>query len=131
MKCQHWPTRDTRCQADAKYLLFGPDGKPVPGGQYCEAHTTAPIQEYRDKLGQEWYAESIDEHGVPVPLTPIITANYLRHFRTQDVPESVQHSDFGCNNCLQAGVECKRGAKYSPRQSITGEPSCGAYVYYD
>lgn len=77
MKCQHWPTRDTRCQAEAFYLLFSPDGQPVPGGQYCKEHTEGPIREYQDKLGQDWFAESIDENGVPIPLTPIISARYL------------------------------------------------------
>ena len=129
MKCQHWPTRDMRCQAEAKYLLYAPDGQPVPGGQSCKAHTDGPIREYRDKLGQEWYAVAVDEYGKPIPLTPI--------YRARVVPESVQHSDFGCANCLWAGVECKGGELYTPAEHEhdtsrrPAVPSCGAYVYCD
>ena len=84
MKCQYWPMRGSRCQSEAVFLLYGPNSGPVPGGQYCRAHTEGSIQEYRDKLGQEWYAVEVDEYGVPVPLTPLLTANYLRHFRTKE-----------------------------------------------
>ena len=47
------------------------------------------------------------------------------------VPQSVRESDFGCHNCLWAGVECKNGSKYVPSMPIYDEPSCDAYVYCD
>ena len=48
------------------------------------------------------------------------------------VPECVRTSDFGCPNCLWAGVECKRGELYRPAITrTTGEPSCMSYAYCD
>jgi len=53
---------------------------------------------------------------------------------SKPVPEAVEHSEFGCRNCLYYGCECKRGSRYSPATTVGVYPehlSCGAYAYYD
>ena len=46
----------------------------------------------------------------------------------KEVPVSVKTSDYGCNNCLWAGIECKAGSMYK-----AGTPSrpCAGYTYCD
>lgn len=46
--------------------------------------------------------------------------------------EMVKHSDYGCMNCLQDCISCKNAEKFSPAVTrLDGEPTCGAYVFYD
>jgi len=45
-------------------------------------------------------------------------------------PKEVRSSQYGCRNCLWAGVECKQGSMYIPYVS-DGRPSCKNYTYYD
>ena len=82
MRCTYYEKR-ARCEKDAEFLLFSPDGRAIPGGRYCQKHTDETILEYQEKLGQEWFAESIDDLGDLIPLTPIISARYIKHFRTR------------------------------------------------
>jgi len=81
MICSNYDKTGQRCTNKAEFLLFSPDGKRVPGGRYCRKHTEEPILEYQEKLGQEWFAEKIDDLGNIVPLTPIVSARFIQHFR--------------------------------------------------
>lgn len=55
-----------RCEAEAVVRLYAWDGKPVPGGLYCQAHADECIAEYREKLGKEWTLRAVDEFGKEV-----------------------------------------------------------------
>lgn len=81
MICSNYDKNGQRCRERAEFLLFSPDGERVPGGGYCRKHTEEPIFEYQEKLGQKWFAESIDDLGDVIPLTPIVSARYIKHFR--------------------------------------------------
>lgn len=48
------------CQERARWWLYAPDGEPVPGGHYCDAHGTSIHDEYLTKLGEDW------------PLVPVV-----------------------------------------------------------
>lgn len=63
MTCSHWPRNGRRCEAEATRLLLAPDGKPVPGGFYCQAHAEAITAEYSEKLGEDWPSVEVDENG--------------------------------------------------------------------
>ncbi len=41
-----------------------------------------------------------------------------------------RRSEFGCPNCLWAGIECVGGAKFIREDTKTG-PRCKAYTYYN
>jgi len=45
------------------------------------------------------------------------------------IPETVKVSEFGCVNCLWAGIECRNGSKYAPKNG--DKNSCGGYTYFD
>jgi len=59
-----------RCPKEADFSLCAPDGTRNLG-YMCKEHAARVINEYRDKLGQEWYAFRVDENGDAIPLTPI------------------------------------------------------------
>ncbi len=48
----------------------------------------------------------------------------------KEVPKEVKSSQFGCPNCLWAGIECKQGSKYTEKIN-NGKKSCAYYTYYD
>lgn len=62
MVCTHYTGRE-RCYRTATLRLYSPDGSAVPGCTYCDEHGRAPIDEYREKLGEVWTAAPIDEYG--------------------------------------------------------------------
>lgn len=43
-----------QCRRKATHWLRAPDGKLNPGGYICEEHGAAVVEEYREKLGEEW-----------------------------------------------------------------------------
>lgn len=46
--------------------------------------------------------------------------------------EMVKDSDFGCQNCLWVGIECKHAERFIPKITYDGKnATCEAYVYYD
>jgi hypothetical protein len=47
-----------RCTSEAEYRLIDPDGKTQ--GRMCLQHIMACINEYRDKLQEQWYYEAIE-----------------------------------------------------------------------
>lgn len=55
----------------------------------------------------------------------------LNQARENLAPEDVRLSEFGCRNCLWAGIECEQGSKYRGHKALDGSPSCKAYTYYD
>ena len=57
-QCQRYE-QHTRCAAPAVDRMYAPDGKPVPGGYYCQAHTDGPINEYREKLNEVWTSKPL------------------------------------------------------------------------
>ena len=70
--CSHYTTtapgvwvNAVRCRNEATVYLIQPDGKPNPGGAYCEAHGTAIITEYGEKLRQCWTLTPCDQYGRP------------------------------------------------------------------
>ena len=83
MTCSNYDKHGQGCNEKGEFTLFAPDGVRNPGGPFCKKHTEGVILEYQEKLGQEWYAESVDDLGRIIPLTPLITANYIRHFRAK------------------------------------------------
>ena len=44
--------------------------------------------------------------------------------------ENVKCSEFGCVNCLWAGVECKEQEKFEAKV-FNGQASCKGYTYCD
>lgn len=50
-----------RCPREATVRLLDPDGKRVPGGGMCDAHAREVVTEYREKLGEEWRVEPLEE----------------------------------------------------------------------
>ena len=73
MKCDQWPSGQ-QCQGEAVYWLYYGAGKPCPGGLVCADHAKAIIQEYRQKLGQEWFGVPVNELGDVIPLSPLFRA---------------------------------------------------------
>jgi hypothetical protein len=47
--------------------------------------------------------------------------------KEKKVPDAVKNSQFGCINCLQYDVECKKGSMYIPK----GKNGCKNYIYFD
>jgi len=74
MKCFTWSKGQERCRNEATMWLCYAPGMRCPGGFVCKDHGREIIQEYRQKLGQEWYGVKIDDLGNPIPLTPIYRA---------------------------------------------------------
>lgn len=58
-QCNHW-SHQTRCLLQATHRLFAPDGKPNPGGRYCKNHGEAIVDEYKEKLHEEWKLEMLN-----------------------------------------------------------------------
>ena len=65
MRCNHWACVGNRCEAEATRLLIQDDGKPNPGGFYCERHGTAIVTEYAKKLNETWTLVEVDDLGDP------------------------------------------------------------------
>ena len=53
-QCNHWNGHSARCSRPATHWIVAPDGELNPGGWICEPCGTAIIDEYREKIGQEW-----------------------------------------------------------------------------
>lgn len=47
-------TGRTRCGANATHWLVAPDGKLNPGGYVCWEHSRGVVEEFREKVGEEW-----------------------------------------------------------------------------
>ena len=65
MRCSVYANRDyhSRCENRATRWLIGPTGKRNPGGFVCENHAQEILSEYREKLGENWGSQSIDDLG--------------------------------------------------------------------
>ncbi len=94
MRCSHYDG-NVRCEKEAKFLLCAPDGERVPGGWCCQEHAAGPINEYRDKLGQEWCAVQIDENGDAIPLTPIFRGSETPARPVEHTPEPWHYKKSG------------------------------------
>ena len=51
-----WDGQGRPCPKPATVTLVAPDGGRVPGCAMCDAHAKEVIDEYREKLGEEWRA---------------------------------------------------------------------------
>jgi hypothetical protein len=51
----------------------------------------------------------------------------------RDVPDSVRHAASGCNTCLWAGCECRKGSMYERQDDPKRGRSvpCASWAYYD
>jgi hypothetical protein len=72
--CQNWTESGGRCRNEAEVMLYAPDGRKVPGGWECSDCASRVINEYRDKLGEEWFALPLDTSG-----NPVLSADKLRY----------------------------------------------------
>jgi len=63
MQCTSYLPDDwrTRCPGEAVYALIGPDGAPNPGTRLCVEHALGVIDEYRTKLGENWWVRPLEE----------------------------------------------------------------------
>lgn len=58
-RCAFWSRNGWRCQNRAATYLYGPDGKPNPGGYYCADDAAKTIAEYAEKLGEAWTTQPL------------------------------------------------------------------------
>lgn len=63
MNCGYTGIGSSRCKSLATVWLFDSSGQANPGGYLCQKHVDLIITEYRDKLGEEWTTQPIDENG--------------------------------------------------------------------
>ena len=65
-RCTHYPgsaNAGSRCENPATGWLFAPGAEePVPGGPICACCADRIIEEYRDKIHQEWRYEAATIH---------------------------------------------------------------------
>ena len=68
MICTHYSGGPgSRCRSNASVWILAPDGKRVPGAWVCLPHGKATHDEYKEKLGEEWPLQPVDENGDPQP----------------------------------------------------------------
>lgn len=52
-RCDNWHGM-SRCDRQAETHLITPEGKALPGGDFCLQCATACIEEYAEKLHESW-----------------------------------------------------------------------------